>query len=400
MQHPDTVWTTSLAVSWLALFSDYLLMTLIIPLFPMLGASEMATGMLFASKACMQILAAPLFSTIIDKCGLKLLFMGLIVDAVSNLSFAFSMNYHVWLFARIMQGIASAAVIPASLGHIQRMYSHDEDLRADAFGTVTTGILAGVMIGPPMGGILFTIHPSLPFILVTCIVLAAAAMCVHVQRTVEVPVPHPSKSTGISTMIRDKDLLVSLGALLFANMAISALEATFGIYGLKALGLGPSAVGILYLFSTIPTMLASKCCAPLQRYCGVRWYVVCGGLILQGTSFMLGPKSNLFLEVVSFVGLGTGMGLIDGTAPEINSAIAKERYGGSTAVHSLSICAIQVGFIIGPLLGNYLMEHINFWGMSFMLGLFMVLYSPVMRRLDYFETSTKHERSPLVDRTV
>ena len=396
MQHPDTIWTVSIAVAWMSLFSDYLLMTLIIPLFPMLGASEMATGMLFASKACMQIIAAPLFSTIIDKWGLKLLFAGLIVDAVSNLSFAFSMNYHVWLFARIMQGIASAAVIPASLGHIQRMYNHDEELRADAFGTVTTGILAGVMIGPPMGGILFTIHPALPFVLVTIIVLIAAALALHVIEHVEVPNSNPSKSTGITTMIKDKDLLVSLGALLFANMAIGALEATFGLYGLEALGLGPSAVGIIYLFSTIPTMFASKACAPLQRYCGVRWHVVFGGLIIQGVSFMLGPKSNIFLEIISFIGLGTGMGLIDGTSPEINSAISKARYGGSTAVHSLSICAIQVGFIIGPILGNYLMKNINFWGMSFVLGLFMVVYSPTMRRLDRFETSTKEEYEPLL----
>eukprot|EP01064_Diplonema_japonicum_P014980 TRINITY_DN2274_c0_g1_i1.p1 TRINITY_DN2274_c0_g1~~TRINITY_DN2274_c0_g1_i1.p1 ORF type:complete len:412 (+),score=60.66 TRINITY_DN2274_c0_g1_i1:43-1236(+) len=383
----NRVMTSSTLVAWLALFCDYLLMTVIIPLFPVLHRTEFETAMLFSVKAVLQVIFAPIFSKVIDKYGLRLLLGGIVVDIISTLYFATTVDYTTWFIGRAVQGVASAAVIPAANGHIQRIYADNDEVRGQAFGWVISGIIAGVMLGPPLGGVLFQIHPAVPFLVIALVLTITACLTLYLVVTLDVP-PVENTEQGfekIINMLRDDAIMVTVGALFFANAGISALEATFGSFGMKYLGLDTAGVGLMYMWTTVPTIIASAIVGPYMHTIGFdRHSIVKIGLVMQGAFFALGPKHGLFLNVISFMGTGFGMGLIDGTCPAINSEVSARRHGGSTAVQSLATTAIQLGFIAGPVVGSFLMGTFSFWGMSFILGFLMVAYAPKLDTLTPF----------------
>ena len=394
----------ALMTAFLSNFCDYLLMTSIIPLFPILGYSDVATGFLFSIKAIVQIIAAPLFSRIIDSHPIQLLIVGLLADVFATLAFAFHVDYDTWFAARAIQGLAAAAILPASNALVQRSFRGNESERVKAFGISTGGILAGVVLGPPVGGGLFSLHPALPFVSMTVLLLISVGGAFHVLTHMDLPqLDEDVVNSGplkLWEFMRDGHVRRSMGALFIANAGISALEATFGSYGFAHLGLSVSDVGLMYLWTTIPSISASMTGVNiLHSKLGLRKSkVIALGLVTQGLFFMMGPKTAV-INKISFVGLGVGMGLIDGMTPSLNAQLADARHKGSTAVHSFSTMAIQGGFIAGPIIGSYISSLFGFWGMSLILGGAMVVYAPFMEKLAHWEeTHVEEENSPLLSK--
>ena len=406
-----SLWSVPLMVAWLSMFCDYLLMTCIIPLFPVLGFDVVATGILFSSKALMQILFAPLFSRVIDQHPLGVLVIGLLIDIIATTAFAVHVNYWTWLVARSLQGFASAAVMPAANGLVQRAFASSEEVRTEAFGVSTSGILGGVVLGPPLGGLLFSINPALPFASVTVLLVLTFALTVYLLRTLQLPpIEQESREAAeppgfwhgfyrIRVMLKDKYIRRPMGALFYANAGIAALEATFGGFAMQHMGLTTSEVGLMYMWTTLPSISATFI-SPLihTRFAIEKWKLIRLGLVVQGAFFILGPKSSILMTKVSFTGLGFGMGTIDGICNSLNAEISDARHRGTTTVHSLSTMAIQSGFLVGPVVGSFVEALVGFWGMMSLLGLGMILYSPAMSKLaeDWRNQDADSECSPLV----
>ena len=79
--------------------------------------------------------------------------------------FTFVTSFPLLLLARSLQGLASSCISVAGMGMVALMYEED-DIRSQKLGFVMSGIATGVLIGYPMGGILFDlIGESLPFLL-------------------------------------------------------------------------------------------------------------------------------------------------------------------------------------------------------------------------------------------
>ena len=55
-------------------------MTIVIPIFPVLGAGTVQTGLLFSAKACVQVISAPVVATFVDKQGLRPMIAGLCIE--------------------------------------------------------------------------------------------------------------------------------------------------------------------------------------------------------------------------------------------------------------------------------------------------------------------------------
>jgi hypothetical protein len=237
----------TLAVVWLALFADYILMTIVIPIFPVLQESEVRTGMLFSAKAAVQIFSAPLVATVVDDLGLQPLMLGLVVEVGTTLVFAFTQDYTIWFGARACQGLASACII-----------------------------ISGVVLGPPIGGILYGWSPALPFLLLASLLAAVLAMtCVLscMVRSAAATASAATKSAAAATaaaspsgrstrskaiaLLSDTRITVVLGALFAANAAISCLEATIGMYATRSLGLDTSDVGFLFMVTAIPSVIGA-----------------------------------------------------------------------------------------------------------------------------------------------
>eukprot|EP00937_MAST-01D_sp_MAST-1D-sp2_P000292 g292.t1 len=414
----------AVGVVWLALFCDYLLMTIAIPIFPELGVSDFEVGVLFSAKAAVQVISSPFVAAVVDRHGLKPLIGGLLVELISSICFTFYTRYAWWFAMRAIQGLASAAILSCGFLHVQRAHEGDNRALGNGMSTVITGIISGVMIGPPIGGVLFDAHPDTPFYAIAGL-LAVSMACTFAHdrahpgwhgaapstATPEVDDgANPAGGGGCDSggdggggghvgagggddggggegerttrakaygLLCDKHVAVVLGSLLFANAAISCLEATCGQFLKREHGLGASEVGLAYMATAGPSVLGSKLGGWLGNRNG-RWKVMLWGMVLQGVFYALGPKNEMAVVLVSFVGAGLGMGLVDGTAPAMLSDVGTLYHDGTGVVFTLQTAAIQVGFIVGPVCGSALMQTYSFQSMSFVLGGLMVLFSPLL----------------------
>ena len=165
----------------LALFCDYLLLTLCIPILPNLFNSRfdpIMISLIFASKPAVQFFANPIMGSYVDKYGPNLpLLWGVLVLALSTFLFAFGVSlsnldyaYGVVIIARSIQGIASASTMSA--GMTLCALTHHDSVRGAAMGTAMIGVALGTLIGPPIGGILgYYTYYFVPYIIVGCVLL-------------------------------------------------------------------------------------------------------------------------------------------------------------------------------------------------------------------------------------
>lgn len=255
-----------IAVVWMALFCDYLLMTVAVPIFPELGASTFATGALFSAKAALQIVSSPFVAMFVDSAGLSLLLIGVLVESLSTLVFAFTDSYGWWFGARAVQGVASALILASGFLHVQQLHQGNQKAVGVAMGIVTTGIIGGVTVGPPMGGILYDISTGLPFF-VTAGLIGVTFLCAMgyyctlapQQPSKQAEEPQGESVAGVACdLLRDKHIASTLVAVFIANAAISCLESTLGNFLERHMGFSSTGTGLIYVVTAVPSVVAAK----------------------------------------------------------------------------------------------------------------------------------------------
>jgi len=108
------------------------------------------------------------------------------------------------------------------------------------------------------------------------------------------------------------------------------------------------------------------------------------------------------LQVFCMLGLGLGMGLVDGSCPAMLAERTEARHDGTGVVYTLSTASTQFGFLLGPVGGSLVMASSGFGVMCLMLGGVMWLYSPLLqtiydRREDTFDDGDRAEYSESLD---
>ena len=238
-----SVLTFTLGVCWLCLFCDYLLLTIAIPIFPELKEcqdSDFLTGVLFSAKAVMQILCSPIVSCFVDAHTLELLLGGMLVEGSATLIFMLTDSYALWLVGRATQGVASAAILTSAFAFLQQAYN-DDRVRGKVMGAATTGIICGVMVGPPIGGLLYEVWKPAPFAIAMglCATAGLGVASLRGRRpattrqgantaVLEPRTPEQAGGAMAKRMLADRHIVAALGALFVANAAISCLEASVG----------------------------------------------------------------------------------------------------------------------------------------------------------------------------
>lgn len=167
----------------MALFCDFLLLTLCIPILPELFKDTQfagfETGLVFASKPFFQFFANPIMGSYVEVHGPRApLLMGVLILSISTIVFAFGTSltsdvewsFAVVMIARSTQGLASASIMSA--GMTLCAMTHNEQIRGSAMGLAFTGVALGTLLGPPIGGILgYYVYLWFPFALVSIVLL-------------------------------------------------------------------------------------------------------------------------------------------------------------------------------------------------------------------------------------
>ena len=153
-------------------FVDMLGFAMVFPLLPLyalrLDAAEWVIGWMIASFSIAQLASSPLWGRTSDYFGRRFaILVGLGMSAVAFTIFGFAVTIGMLFLSRIVQGLGggTTGVLQAYVADV----TEPKD-RAKALGWVSAATGAGVMIGPAIGSLAFSLGPEAPG-------LVAAGLC-------------------------------------------------------------------------------------------------------------------------------------------------------------------------------------------------------------------------------
>jgi MFS transporter, DHA1 family, solute carrier family 18 (vesicular amine transporter), member 1/2 len=332
------------AVVAYAVFMDYFIYGLIVPLTPYSSAgtlSENHMALLYGSYAAGVLLATPLFGYLGDRFGCKRpMLIGVALSAVATLLFWSASGYVPLIVARLFQGAASAATWIAGLALIAEHYPAK---RVEMIGFALMGSTAGSLIGPILGGTLLEFGGyGLPFIVTGGLVAIDAAMRVFL-------LPAGKAQTGASpdwrALLTDRAILVPALAVVLAALGWGIVEPLLpGQFDQK--GATPTAIGAIFTIATI----AYGLCAPL-----VGWVsehvpikrVIAGGVVGMAVTLpLLGVTQGILLTgaALCLVSIAFAFAL-NPTSAELGNAVDRRGLSCYAAVYAVYNIAYSIGMI-------------------------------------------------------
>ncbi|XP_043519423.1 synaptic vesicular amine transporter isoform X1 [Frieseomelitta varia] len=353
-----------------------------------------AVGIMFASKAFVQLLANPIVGPLTHKIGYSIpMFTGFIIMFLSTLIFAFGRSYGILFLARALQGIGSSCSSVSGMGMLAERYQDDKE-RGNAMGIALGGLALGVLIGPPFGGVMYEfVGKSAPFLILSALALGDGILQLLVlQPSVVYTEADPP---SLKSLITDPYIALAAGAITFANMGIAMLEPSLPIWMMDTMGASRWKQGATFLPASISYLIGTNLFGPLGHRMG-RWLAALIGLVVIGICLMCIPLARSIDHlIVPNAGLGFAIGMVDSSMmPELGYLVDIRHTAVYGSVYAIGDVAFCLGFAIGPALSGTLVNSIGFEWMLFGIAILNFIYAPLM----YFLRAppTKEEKKSLI----
>nr|XP_031847423.1 synaptic vesicular amine transporter-like isoform X2 [Nomia melanderi] len=353
-----------------------------------------AVGIMFASKAFVQLLVNPIVGPLTHKIGYSIpMFTGFIIMFFSTLIFAFGRSYGILFLARALQGVGSSCSSVSGMGMLAERYQDDKE-RGNAMGIALGGLALGVLIGPPFGGVMYEfVGKSAPFLILSALALGDGLLQLLVlQPSVVYTEAEPP---SLKTLITDPYIVLAAGAITFANTGIAMLEPSLPIWMMDTMGASRWEQGAAFLPASISYLIGTNLFGPLGHRMG-RWLASLVGLVIIGICLMCIPlATNINHLIVPNAGLGFAIGMVDSSImPELGYLVDIRHSAVYGSVYAIGDVAFCLGYVIGPALSGTLVNSIGFEWMLFGIAILNFLYAPLM----YFLRAppTKEEKKSLI----
>jgi MFS family permease len=344
---------------------DLLVYGLAIPLLPgqaqRLGASPLLIGALFATYAAGFLVATPTAGWLADRIGPKrtLLSASLLMLA-ATLLFAYAPSLALLYLARAIQGTSAACTWTAGLAFIAQRYSDHK--RTVIFSRTFLAEGAGLLLGPPLGGVLYSVGGfQAPFLFA-----AGLALLDGLGRFVLLPADPTSRRLARSRAgegrRRNGYVLAALLATLAGGLLLSSLEPVLAPFLAASFGLQTLSIGILFGGLLLIYSLAQPLLALAVRWIGAP-RIICAGFLLSAAGLVaLGYSKTLPQASAALAGIALGVGAVLGPTLQMLSVSPHEvgiadagiaesgtAYGARYAAYNL---AYALGIFLGPLLSG------------------------------------------------
>ncbi|XP_018561457.1 synaptic vesicular amine transporter isoform X2 [Anoplophora glabripennis] len=303
-------------------------------------------GMMFASKAFVQLLANPFVGPLTHKIGYSVpMFAGFIIMFLSTIIFAFGRSYSVLFIARALQGIGSSCSSVSGMGMLAERYPDDKE-RGNAMGIALGGLALGVLIGPPFGGLMYEfVGKSAPFLVLSALALGDGLLqLLMLQPAV---VRQDSDPPSLKALVSDPYIIIAAGAITFANMGIAMLEPSLPIWMIDTMGADKWKQGVTFLPASISYLIGTNLFGPLGHKMG-RWLAALLGLIVIGVCLMLIPLATSMNHlIIPNAGLGFAIGMVDSSMmPELGYLVDIRHSAVYGSVYAIGDVAFCLGFAI------------------------------------------------------
>ncbi|XP_066096141.1 synaptic vesicular amine transporter isoform X3 [Saccopteryx bilineata] len=312
-------------------------------------------GLLFASKATVQLLTNPFIGLLTNRIGYPIpMFTGFCIMFVSTIMFAFSSSYAFLLVARALQGVGSSCSSVAGMGMLASVYTDDEE-RGNAMGIALGGLAMGVLVGPPFGSVLYEfVGKTAPFLVLAALVLLDGAIQLFVLQPSQVQ-PESQKGTPLITLLKDPYILIAAGSICFANMGIAMLEPALPIWMMETMCSHKWQLGVAFLPASISYLIGTNIFGILAHKMG-RWLCALLGMVIVGISILCVPLAkNIYGLIAPNFGVGFAIGMVDSSMMPIMGYLVDLRhvsvYGSVYAIADVAFC---MGYAIGYSHGSQL----------------------------------------------
>lgn len=362
-------WRRNLVVCVFGSFTTIVAMTLLLPFLPLyveqLGVSDPAaiaewSGAAYGAAFFSAALTAPLWGYLADRYGRKLM----LIRASLGMAVAMSligMAHNVYelvglrLLAGLLGGYASGSSILVA--------SQTPKSRSGwALGVLSSGIMAGSLVGPLIGGVLPPlIGIRATFLLAGAVIFVTFLGTTFLIREERSPARKGGKKARASwSQIPDKRPIVAMLAtgllLMLANMSIEPIITVY-----VAQFAEPARVtfvaGLVMSAAALGSILSSSYLGKLADRVG-HWNVVIGCLAVSAVllipqAFVTSDWQLILLRFLMGLSLG---GLLPCIASVIRHNVPENMVGGTLGY---SVSAQYTGQVVGPLAGGFVGGHIG-----------------------------------------
>ncbi|XP_072312691.1 probable vesicular acetylcholine transporter-B [Eucyclogobius newberryi] len=350
------------------------------------GNLDVQIGVLFASKAILQLIVNPISGTFIDRVGYDIpLLIGLTVMFVSTCIFAFAENYATLFAARSLQGLGSAFADTSGLAMIADKYTEEAE-RTRALGIALAFISFGSLVAPPFGGILYEFAGKrVPFIVLACICLADGFLLLTVIRPLtnrtreNMPVGPP-----IYKLMIDPYIAVVAGALTVCNIPLAFLEPTIANWMESTMHSTQWEMGLTWLPAFFPHVFGVYITVKLAaKHPNLQWFYGALGMVIIGASSCTVPACKTFGQLIApLCGICFGIALVDtALLPTLAFLVDVRHVSVYGSVYAIADISYSVAYAMGPIVAGQIVHNLGFVQLNLGMGLINVLYAPALLML-------------------
>ncbi|MCX4385741.1 MFS transporter [Micromonospora peucetia] len=342
------------------LFTDMLLHGLAIPVLPLLPAvveqGPAATGILFSSYAVAMIIATLFAGRIVDRHGPKTpLIIGLVGLIAATLLFALGAPYWLLLLARFAQGIAGGLSWVAALSLIAAVTGFDK--RGQMMGIALSTIALGVLVGPPLSGVLVdAFGTASPFLLAA--VIAAVALVLLLTLIAGSP-RQTDDSAGPFTVLRVPGSAAIVIAIAIGAAVLAAVQPV--LPGHLGEGASSTLVGLMFAIAALVSIVANPIIGRFVATTSPRLLIGAGVVAVAAALLVTGWSTELWQTGIGMGLLGLSSALLLAPATTLISEqgfrSSPPTLGGSFALYNLAYAAGLAG---GPLLTGFGVQQAGF----------------------------------------
>ena len=363
---------------------------------------DAAVGMLFASKAIVQLFINPFSGAIIDRIGYEMpMIIGLGVMFFSTAVFACGQSYGVLFLARSLQGVGSAFADTAGMAMIADRFT-EENERQNALAMAIAFISFGSLVAPPFGGVLYQIAgKEVPFIILSLVCLLDAMLLKLVmqpsqERQNECGV---EKLTGtpIHQLLMDPHIACCAGALVVANVSLAFLEPTISLWMEDNMHVEEWQMGMIWLPAFFPHVLGVySTVALVRKYPRYQWFFAAVGLAMEGICSLILPFSTSFwFLILPISGICYGIALVDTSLlPTLGYLVDLRYVSVYGSIYAIADISYSLAYAVGPIIAGSIVESIGFTALNLCIALTNLLYVPVLiglrRVYDYEQFEAEH----------
>jgi len=320
------------------------------------GVSELATSLFMSINMIGAALAAPIAGMLGDRLGTRrsLIAGAMLADSLCFAGLLAPLSFEAFMAIRFVEG--AAHIFALSLLLSLASSSEPESRRGRVMGLVGGGMLLGVAIGAPIGGLIGRDDPLATLRVGAAVLVGAAALAVFVLPRAHRAVGSRTGLREIVAAVRARPLLATPLVFAFADrFTVGFFTTTFSLYLRRIHELPPEQIGPLIAVFMLPFALLSYPFGMLAERTS-RVALMCGGSAIYGVGvaslgfWPIGPLPVLMgvLGVMAAVMFVPSLLLTIELAPES---------ARSTAIGGFNMAG-SLGFIFGPLVGGAVSEGV------------------------------------------